>query len=175
MAVAQPCPNGWGYEENVNRSIEYSFALWLVEDSENFVCFRLHFLAIKTDRPNQFGIIALEVDFYSVDQRCPATSVISRRSSHMLSKLALTVDYCQSSIRKLQRERGTMNLEGPADRSVVVDSNVVVTVLLILSINDRHLQLLGGGGTNAQQNKCNRPFHVVLLSPFDSANPLLVS
>jgi hypothetical protein len=41
----------------------------------------------------------------------------------MLSKLALTVDDCQSSIRKLQRERGTMNLEGLANSSIVVDGD----------------------------------------------------
>jgi len=74
---------------------------WAVQDAENLVCFRLHFLAIQADGPNQFCIVAIEVGLNTVNERHAAASPIPSSTGHVLSKLAFAVDNYQPAIGKL--------------------------------------------------------------------------
>jgi hypothetical protein len=73
-------------------------------------------------------------------------------SSEMLGELALAVDHCEAAVRKLEGKRGTTDLKRLAHRNVIVKSNVIVSVLFVLSVDDLHVQLLPWAKGRAPHN-----------------------
>jgi hypothetical protein len=58
--------------------------LRLIQDAQDFVRFRSHFLAIQADGLNQLGVVPLEVGFNTIHHRRAATPPISYATCHVL-------------------------------------------------------------------------------------------
>ena len=103
----------------------------------------------------------------TIDQGSSTAPLVACTTSHVLRKFRFAVDYRQTTIRKLQREGGSVNFEGLSNRDIVEDSGVLISVVTVTSVDYLDLQILCGGCRNANQKQTSKtydPFHIVHLS-----------
>jgi hypothetical protein len=84
--------------DNSHGIVLFSF----IQDAQNLIRLRLHFLAIQADRPDQLGVVAMEVNLNCVHYRSAATPHIAHWTGHVFRKFAFAIDNCQPAIGKLQ-------------------------------------------------------------------------
>jgi hypothetical protein len=60
----------------------------------------------------------------------------------VLGKFRLAVDYRQTTIRKLQRESGSVNRERLSNRDIIEDTGVLISVVTVTSVESGQLRRL---------------------------------
>lgn len=120
----------------------YLTPLRLIEDSENLVRFGLDLLPVDAHGPNQFGVVAVELNLNVFSDGSPATAAVTGWATELLRKFAFTVHHRKTPVGEFEGERCAVNLKGPSDRRVVVNSRVDVAVLVVLAVNNLYGQRL---------------------------------